>query len=449
MAASVFALLSGGAAFAENQQLYTGIAATTTTTGVTVDNGVQSQTQAVGNVLSVGPTIGTYNSVGDTQGTGGNSISATSSVEGSTISGASSVSTLAEGNDMEINPSNTVSLQGSGGAGGGNQVTGSSPGGTIVATTNVGNSGAVSFTGDTGVNAAAVGNNLIASSVSGTVGFGLTGYETPPFTQSNGDTEAATVTLDNTNVAGGVLNSEAQAVGDSASAGGIITAASDLTQTNSKGQTGVQNVAGDNLLSSGVGAAGNNVIASAEGNFASIGQATTGTVTQTNTAAQVATTNLSNSTVNGVFSSQAAGDILSYASDTTATVSGQFDSGSSTSNMNVTGPVDLNAATTFASLAIGNQFTGTLSPAPDPYVNQSNSGAIDANSNISGVTANGFGATVQTTATANLATMTAAGTFQQALTGPGPIAVASISGSSFSGGLTVSTAAIGNSIAIK
>jgi hypothetical protein len=173
-----------------------------------------------------------------------------------------------------------------------------------------------------------------------------------------------------------------------------------------------------------------------------------GLVLQTNTAPEAATTNVSNSTVNGVFSSQAAGNILSFDSNTGATVSGQFDTASSTANTNVSGPVDLNAATTFASLAIGNQFSGTLSPAQAPYYNQESGGLINATSTVSGVTANGFATTVQTTATANLATMTSPGGFQQ-VASAAPTALANISASSFSGGLTVSTAAIGNSISIK
>jgi hypothetical protein len=156
--------------------------------------------------------------------------------------------------------------------------------------------------------------------------------------------------------------------------------------------------------------------------------------------------------VNGDFSSQAAGDILSFTSNTDSTVATQYNTASATSSMNVSGPVDLNGTTTFASLAIGNQFSGTLSPTQDGgsslWDNQSNSGLINASSTVSGVTANGFGATVNTTATANLATMTSPGGFQQ-VNSVAPTAVASISGSSFSGGLTVNTAAIGNSIAIK
>jgi hypothetical protein len=451
MAVSAFALLGGGSAFAENQNLYTGVSATTNTTGATVNNGIQSQTQAVGNVLSVGSSVLTYNSVGDTQATDNHntSITATSNLESSTISGVSNVSTLAEGNDQEINPGSTASLQGGGGAGPINQTTGyqdptthALSGETEVATTNVGDGGAVSFNGNAGVNAAAVGNNVLTSAQNGT------GYQTPPFSQVNDAGETASVTLDNTNVAGGVLNSEAQAVGDSFSAGGIVTAGSALTQTSNAGQTATENFHGNNLLSSGVGAAGNNVVSSAEGNFASIGQVTGGSVLQTNTAPEAATTNVSNSTVNGDFSSQAAGNILSFDSNTATTVSGQVDTASSTADTNVSGPVDLNAATTFASLAIGNQFTGTLSPAQAPYYNQQSSGPINATSTVSGVTANGFAATVQTTATANLATMTSPGGFQQ-VASAAPTALANISASSFSGGLTVSTAAIGNSIAIK
>jgi len=435
LAATAMSLIGGGAAFAASQTNDTPVTSTTTTTGVTVGNGLQSKTQAVGNVISVSPPTIYYNAgAGDTQTVGSNSITATSSVENSQVSGVSSVSTLSEGNDAEINPTNTISFAGN--APSLTQVNG--PGGSISATTRIGNSAADSFTGDTTVDAAAVGNNALLSSQSGAVGFWSS--------QGNNDPEHATVVFENTNVAGGALTSEAQAVGNSVSASGIISAGSAIQQENLyNGQTATETLSTDNLLSSG-----NNVVASAEGNTASIGQATSFAATQDNGAsAETATLNLSNATVNGSFSAQAAGNVLSFDSDNGSTVVDQNDRADSTSQMNVSGPVDLNAATTFGSLAVGNQFSGTLPPDVTGNPIQSNSGAIAANSSISGVTGQGFAATVNTTATANLATLTSPGAFAQSSTGVGPTAVASISNSTFSGGLTVSTAAIGNSISIK
>ncbi|HEY3800253.1 MAG TPA: hypothetical protein VGL58_18040 [Caulobacteraceae bacterium] len=439
LAATALTLIGGGTAFAETQTVGAPVNSTTTLSNVIANSGVQSQTQSLGNVITVGAPIGAYTVGGDTQTTGANPISSTASVQGSTVSGASSVSTLSEGNDEEVTPTNTVSYTATSSTipFGNSQTTG--PGGPITATTRVGNTTANSFTGNTTVNAAAVGNNALYSSQSGTLSFWSS--------QANNDTETASVVLQNTNVAGGALNSEAQAVGNSVSAGGILSNAGYTAASQENlygGQTANVTFSGNNLLSSG-----NNVVASAEGNSAALGQASGLTaISQDNgAAAERATLTLSNATVNGDFSAQAAGDVASYDASNGETILNQQDRTQSVSRVNVSGPVDLNAATTFGSLAIGNQFSGTL--ALDGGT-QASSQSISANSTISGVNGGGFGATVNTTATANTASLTGApGNFVQSVTGVGPTAVANISNASFTGGLTAATAAIGNSMSIK
>jgi len=426
-------LIGGGAALADSQTDNAPVVATTTTHGVTVAGGLQSQTQGVGNVLTVSAPVGTFTTAGDTQTVGANPISATSTLRNSTVSGISSVSSLAEGNDMEVNPTNTISYSN----GGPSSTQTTDHGGPITAATRVKH---VEFTGDTTVSAAAIGNNYAASSQSGTVGFWAS--------QGNDAAETATVVLHNTNVAGGALSSVAQAVGNSVSAGGLLNTANynAVSQENRyAGQTATQNLSGDNLLSTG-----NTVLASAEGNVASLGQPSSlfGASQDNAAGGETATVNLQNATVNGDFSAQAAGNVLSFDATNGSTIVEQNDRAPSTSNMNVSGPVVLNASATFGSLAVGNQFSGTLSPLVNGVPDQQSSAAIDANSSISGVQAQGFGAAVNTTAAGNLASLTTPGGFSQVNTGA-PTAIASISGSSFGGGLTVATAALGNSISIK
>jgi hypothetical protein len=438
------ALLMAGvstAALAEVQYNFNNVTTQTTVDHVTVNTPLTATTSSVGNIISAN--VGGAYVSNDNQATDNHlntAIGATATLTEITSTGGATVTTEALGNVEQLKAAGNSFLA-NGGAGGPLQGTGGQP---INAVTNIAHSVFDGLTAQSN----ATGNSISTQSTYGSVALGdstLAYYGDG--TQVNLSKETSALTIDDTD-AHGVLLGGAQSVGNVATVGvsgaGVVAPNFDVNQANNAGQTAMATLTDANLFTTG-----NKLGSNAIGNAASFGVATTGQIQQTNTVQQSALTTVSNGLLNGAFSAQAVGDTLSFAGDTAGVLINQNSSGPGQSAvLNASGPLDLNAATSFSGLAVSNDFTGTVVPgqAPGTFYQQQASGVgPSSNVTVSGVGSSVGLTNVSSQAVGNLASLTAPGAFMQSMTAPS-FAASSISASTFNAGLSVSTGAIGNSI---
>lgn len=451
------ALLAGvsSTALAAQQNTYTSKTATTTVTNVTVGAPLTVDNVSIGNLISATGNIGYVSTDAQDIASSANIKAQTdlSNVTANTA-GASAVNNQAIGNAVQIDVVGSVGNNGQYiphastalsldftdlSASAANQQI-NTAGGTaqVNAVANISSS---TFGGALDAKSSALGNLLSSESSAGytTLGDGTTSRV---YIQSNVGVETANLNVTNTTVTG-KFTGGATAAGNSVNVGSLA-AGSNLQQNNNAAQTAQVQLT--NVTTSTVA---NEIGSSAVGNSVGSIAGQAGQFGQSNTASQTATTGLTGGVLNGKFSAQAVGNTLSFDGNTAATKVGQVSNGAQVASLTASG-VTFNSPVDTSALAVGNSFSGTNVPgmAQGLYNHQFENTAQTATTSITGSVSNVGLATVGTSAIGNVATLTQAGAFIQAAYGP-QVASAGIVGSNFAGGLTVNTAAIGNSLTVK
>jgi hypothetical protein len=293
----------------------------------------------------------------------------------------------------------------------------------------------------------AVGNGIVANSTGAGVGIGNAADGAAGMVaQTNTAFETAHLSLDKISATGAFTGS-AQALGNS-TAGALTGAATLAPSLNLHQINSADQVATAELSNATLTGAGNSLSAIAFGNSASFGATTTGLVQQSSTGAASATTTIRNATINGDFSAQAVGNVLSFISNSPNNRVSQDATGPQTAAI-VGQALVLNGATTFSATALGNQFSGPVAPGvPEgAFWNQHDTGVgPKASVSLDGISGEGS-LSVSATAVGNLASLTNPDGFLQQGLAPTEATV-SITNNTFNGGMSVSTTTMANMITI-